>query len=55
MKDGWSIWLKFEEIAVAAAEPAPLLGPPSLNNGNALRADQGEYLGLIEIIARVKE
>ncbi len=55
MKDGWSIWLKFDEVAVAAAEPMPLLGPPDQNTGNALRADRGEYLGIIEINARVRE
>jgi cyclopropane fatty-acyl-phospholipid synthase-like methyltransferase len=55
MKDGWSIWLKFDDVVVAAAEPMPLLGAPTLDNGNALRADQGEYLGLIETIARVRE
>lgn len=55
-KDGWSVWLKFDEVAVAAALPVPVLGtPPSLDTGNALRADQGEYLGLIEINARVKD
>ena len=55
MEDGWSIWLKFDDVVVAAAEPVPLLGAPSLGTGNALRADQGAHLGLIEINARVKD
>jgi SAM-dependent methyltransferase len=54
MKDGWSVWLKFEEVAVAAALPMPFLGPPGLDTVNALRADQGRYLGLVEITARVR-
>lgn len=55
MKDGWSVWLKFHEATVAAAVPMPLRGLPDLDTGNALRADQGTYLALIEINARVKE
>ena len=55
MKDGWSIWLKWDDVAVAAAVPIPRLGAPSLDTGNALRADEGAYLGLIEVNARVKE
>jgi len=55
MKDGWSVWLKFDDVVAAAAEPMPLLGPPPPGNGDALRADQGEYLGIVEINARVKE
>ena len=55
VENGWSIWLKFDDVVVAAGEPMPLLGAPSLDTGAALRADRGEYLGLIEVIARVRE
>ena len=56
MKDGWSIWLKFQEAADAAGLPVPVLGTtPGPDTGKALRADRGQYLGLIEINARVKE
>ena len=52
--DGWEVWLKFDDAVVAAAIPMAVSGPPNLTGG-ALRADHGKYLGLIEIIARVKE
>ena len=56
MEDGWSVWLKFDEAAVAAALPVPVLETlPGMDTGNALRADQGEYLALVEVVARVKE
>ena len=56
MKDGWSIWLKFQEAADAASLPVPVLGTtPGPDTGKALRSDRGQYLGLIEINARVKE
>jgi hypothetical protein len=56
MKDGWSVWLKFDDAAVAAALPVPVLEtPPGLDTGIALRADQGEYMAIIEVVARVKE
>ena len=56
MKDGWSVWLKFDDATVAAALPVPVLGTvPSLDTGNALRADQGKYMALIEVVARVKQ
>ncbi len=54
MKDGWEVWLRFDDAVVAAAIPMAVHGPPNLT-GNALRADHGEYLALVEIIARVKE
>lgn len=56
MRDGWSVWLKFSDAAVAAALPVPVPGtPPALGTGNALRADQGKYLGIVEVNARVRE
>lgn len=55
MQDGWGIWLKFEEVVLAAGVPMPLLGAPGPGTRNALQADQGEYLAIVEVVARVKE
>jgi hypothetical protein len=54
MQDGWRIWLKFDDVVMAAGIPMPLLGIPGHDTGNALKADQGEYLAIAEVVARVK-
>ena len=54
MQDGWKVWLKFEEAVLAADVPMPLLGKPSQDSRKALEADQGEYLAMVEVVARVE-
>ncbi len=54
MQDGWRTWLKFEEVVLAADVPMPLLGAPGRDSRNVLQADQGEYLAIVEVVARVK-
>ena len=55
MDDGWNVWLKFDEATVAAGVPMPFLGHPDTDTGDALKADRGDYIGLLEIVARIKE
>ncbi len=55
MDDRWDVWLKFDDAAVAAALPVPVLGvAPGAETGDALRADRGSYLGIVEVTARVR-
>ena len=54
MENGWEVWLKFDDAVMASGVPMPFLGDPSLDTGIALRADRGDYIGLIEVLATVK-
>ena len=47
--DGWKHWLRFEEAKLAAGTNR------SDDEAPALRADRGEYLGFVRLVARRKE
>ncbi|MEW6359358.1 MAG: methyltransferase domain-containing protein [Planctomycetota bacterium] len=49
LPDGWRHWLRFEEAKVAAGTNRHVDEP------DALRADQGRYLGFVRMVARRKE